>query len=805
MIDRIFFRRVASRFWAPVALVALAVIFGTAPLAAGPALDPGPSPEPAPDAQATSVEPGAIAGRVVTSAGQPVADAEVRLVDQRRRVRVGEDGSFRFDDVRPGDRLLEAVSPQYGSAVARVTVPEGGTAEAVLTLDLAVHREEIVVTASPDARGQQEIAQPTSVLSGEELQRRLQPTLGETLDQEPGVSSTYFGPGSSRPVVRGLGGDRVRILQGGLGAGDASSTSPDHAVSVDPLAAERIEVLRGPATLLYGSSAVGGVVNVIDNRIPDSVPSEKLTGTVELRGGTVAEELSGAASLNGGQGRFAWHLDALKRETDDYEIPGFAESRALREAEEGEGDDHEGEEEEEVRGILENSATETEAGSLGFSYVTDAGFLGVSAGVHNTFYGIPGGGHHHEEGEGDHEEQGEEEEAPVRIDLEQRRYDLRGGLTQPFGIFRGANVRLGVANYEHVELEGAEVGTRFLNDSWEARLELLQRPFGLLSGSVGLQASTRDFEAIGEEAFVPPTETDSWALFTLQEVERGDWRWQLGGRYERQDVTAETEGENDRSFSGFSGSLGAVWTPEAPAWSGWALGLSVARSVKLPNAEELFSNGPHIATNAFEIGDPDLDREVSLGVDATLRKTSGSFTGELTLFANRFDDFIYEQPTADEEDGLPVFRYVQRDAEFYGAELTGVLELFHDEPHHVDLEIGADLVRAELRDTGEPLPRIPPVSYRLGVHYQGERLTGLLEAQRAETQDRTADLETSTEGYTFLNASVGYRFFTENAVYDLLLRGRNLTDEEGRNHVSFLKELVPLPGRDVSLAVRVTF
>jgi iron complex outermembrane recepter protein len=785
MIDRILFRRVAFRVAAPVAWIALLAFFGTAPLAARPALDA---------ALAVPVEPGSIAGRVVTSAGQPVTDAEVRLVDLRRRVRVGEDGSFRFDDVRPGERLVEAVSPQYGSAVARVTVPEGGAAEAVLTLDLAVHREEIVVTASPDARGQGEIAQPTSVLSGEELQRRLQPTLGETLDQEPGVSSTYFGPGASRPVVRGLGGDRVRILQGGLGAGDASSTSPDHAVSVDPLAAERIEVLRGPATLLYGSSAVGGVVNVIDNRIPDSVPSQKVSGTVELRGGTVAEELSGAASLNGGQGRFAWHLDALKRETDDYEIPGFAESRALRAAEEGEGDP-----EEEVRGTLENSATETEAGSLGFSYVTDAGFLGVSAGVHDTLYGIPGG-HHEEEGEGPEGE--EEEEAPVRIDLEQRRYDLRGGLTRPFLVFRGANLRLGVAEYEHVELEGAEVGTRFLNDSWEGRLELLQRPFGLLSGSVGLQASTRDFEAIGEEAFVPPTVTDSWALFTLQEVERGDWRWQLGGRYERQDVTAEIEGENDRSFSGFSGSLGAVWAPDA---RGWALGLSVARSVKLPNAEELFSNGPHIATNAFEIGDPDLDREVSLGVDATLRKTSGPFTGELTLFANRFDDFIYEQPTPDEEDGLPVFRYVQRDAEFYGAELTGVLELFHAEPHHVDLELGADLVRAELSDTGEPLPRIPPASYRLGVHYHGERLTGLVEAQRAEEQRRTAELETPTDGHTFLNASVGYRIFTEKAVYDLMLRGRNLTDEEGRNHVSFLKERVPLPGRDVSLAVRVTF
>jgi iron complex outermembrane recepter protein len=745
-------------------------------------------------AQAQPAQAGAITGTLRTTDGSPIADAVVRIVELRRETEVSAEGMFRFEGVPAGSYLLEAVSPSAGAAVERVVVPAGGTAEVAFALDLTVHREEIVVTASPDVRSTYEIAQPTSVLSGEELQRRLQPTLGETLSREPGVTSTSFGQGSSRPVIRGLGGDRIRVLESGIGSGDASTTSPDHAVSVDPLAAERIEVLRGPATLLYGSSAVGGVVNVIDERIPDSLPDERVSGIVELRGGSVADERGGIASFNGSLGRIAWHADYLRRETDDYEIPGFAESEILRrmEAEEGSG------EEEEAFGVLPNSATETESGTLGFSWVGNDGFLGLSIRDFDTLYGIPGG-HPHEEGEGEGEES--DEGAAVRVDLQQRRYDLRGGINRPFGLFRGASLRFGTTDYEHRELEGAEVGTRFLNDTWEGRLELLQKQAGSLTGSFGFQALSRDFEAIGEEAFVPPTRTDSWAVFTFQEISRNDWRFQFGARFEGQDVSAETEGIDERSFDGLSGSFGVVRL----FGEDYSLGLSLARSTKLPNAEELFSNGPHIATNAFEIGDPNLEEETSLGADLTLRKVSGRLTGEITLFANRFDDFIYESFTGEEEDGLPVFRYVQRDAEFRGAELTGVLAAWHREPYHFDVEFGADFVRAELRESGDPLPRIPPRRYRLGVHYRGERLDGLVEGIRAEDQDRVAAFELPTEGYTLLNASLGYRFFTDRAVYDVLLRGTNLTDEEVRNHVSFLKDLVPLPGRDVSLALRVTF
>ncbi|HYO13730.1 MAG TPA: TonB-dependent receptor [Thermoanaerobaculia bacterium] len=754
-----------------------------------------PSLVPAQAQPAGGPQAGAITGAVISEAG-PVEDAVVRIVELRRQTRVEGDGTFRFEGVPAGTWLLEATSSSAGAAVERAVVPAGGTAQVFFALDLTVHREEIVVTASPDVRSTYEIAQPTSVLSGEELQRRIQPTLGETLSREPGVTSTFFGQGASRPVIRGLGGDRIRVLESGIGSGDASTTSPDHAVSLDPLAAERIEVLRGPATLLYGSSAVGGVVNVIDERIPDSLPDQRVSGTVELRGGSVADERGGIASFNGSLGRIAWHADYLRRETDDYEIPGFAESEILRGLE---GDEGEGEEEEAFR-VMPNSATETETGTVGLSWIANDGFLGVSVRDFDTLYGIPGG-HHQVEGESEGEEPGEAEEAAVRVDLEQRRYDLRGGLNRPFGIFRGASLRFGSTDYEHRELEGAEVGTRFLNDSWEGRLELLQKQLGSLTGSFGLQALSRDFEAIGEEAFVPPTQTDSWAAFTFQEIARGGWRFQLGARFESQDVSAETEGIDDRSFDGLSGSFGVV----RRFGENYSLGLSIARSTKLPNAEELFSNGPHIATNAFEIGNPNLEEETSLGADLTLRKVSGRLTGEVTLFANRFDDYIYESFTDEEEDGLPVFRYVQQDAEFRGAELTGVWAAWHREPYHFDVEFGADFVRAELRDSGDPLPRIPPRRYRLGVHYRGERLDGLVEGVRVDEQDRVAAFELPTGGYTLVNASLGYRFFTTRVVYDVLLRGTNLTNEEARNHVSFLKDLVPLPGRDVSLALRVTF
>jgi len=403
-----------------------------------------------------------ISGRVLSAAGEPAGDAQVTVVELRRRVSTAADGSFRIDNIPAGRVLLEVVSPRFGSATQQVVVTEGRPASVQVTLRRAVRLDEVVVTVSPEARGLAEAYQPVTVLSGRKLANRLEPTLGETLAREPGVTSSYFGPGASRPGVGGLGGDRIRVREGGVGVGDVSNVAPEHAVMSDPLSAERIEVVRGPATLLYGSSAVGGVVNVIDRRIPDFAPRRPLAASLDLRGGTVADERRGALRLDGGLGRVAWHGGYLRRRTHDYAIPGFAEANAhgndggvepeeigLGDGDHGDGDHGEGEhgeEQEGAPGVLANTAADAEGGSVGLSYVAEAGYLGAAWSGYDTFYGIPG--HHDEGGEGSGLDTGEGEVAAagVKIDQRARRVDLRGELARGSDLLRGFRLRLGVTD-----------------------------------------------------------------------------------------------------------------------------------------------------------------------------------------------------------------------------------------------------------------------------------------------------------------------------------------------------------------------
>ncbi len=718
-------------------------------------------------AAAQPPEPSAtLTGRAVTPTGEVVTRGTARLVDARRRVALDETGRFTFDDLPADIYLVEVASDPGELGSRRVTVPAGETVEIEIVVDKTTVSDAVVVTASPDARSQLEVAQPTTVLSGEELELRLESSLGETLNEQPGISSTYFGPGASRPVIRGLGGDRVRILESGIGTADVSNTSPDHAVASDPKNAERIEVVRGPATLLYGSSAVGGVVNVLDDRIPSYVPEAAVSGSVELLGGTVARETTGSVSLEGGRGRWAWHADALRRETDDYDVPG---------------------------GVLENSAVETGSAAFGASYVTDRGFFGVSLSGYDTLYGVPG----EEPGE---EEDGEEE-GGVRIDQEQQRVDLKGRLTTDVSFLQGVKLRLGVTDYEHTELEGREIGTVFENDAVEGRVEFIQKRRGRLSGAVGLQVTDVDFAAFGEEAFVPPSKSRSWALFAFEELDFGATRFQLGARFETQDVDPEPDVLPSRSFDGVSTSLGFI----RDLGDRYAVTASLARTERLPTANELYADGPHLATRTFEIGNLGLDTETSLGLDLSLRKRRGRVTGVFNLFTNRFDDYVFERFTGGVEDGLDVVRFVQADSEFRGVELDLVTELLRFDDGHVDLLVRGDYVDAELRETGEPLPRIPPLRYGVGVNVHHGPLRGTFEVRRVEEQDEVAIQETPTDGYTMVNASVHYRLFTGDFITDLHLKATNLTDELARNHTSFLKGEAPLPGRDLSLSVRFRF
>lgn len=738
---------------------------------------------------------GSISGRVVDTSGRPVTPATVQLIETRTTVQVGANGEFSFSSVPAGHIHLYVESRRLGSTVAEVELSEGEAATVSIELDPAIHRETIVVSASPDARGESEVYQPVDVVGSEELQVRREASIGETLNDQVGVTSTYFGPGSSRPIIRGFGGDRIRILEEGLGTADASSVSPDHAVSAEASTAEQIEIVRGPATLLYGSNALGGVVNVIDDRIPSALPSSVLTGTLDLSVGSVSDERLGAVNLGGAASRrVAWHADFFDRDASDYEIPGPAETEEVH-------DDEEEPEHEEDTGVLENSSLESRGGSVGASWIADRGFVGLSFSGLDSNYGVPGHAvHADDEEEGEHEEEEEEHSDGVRIDLQQRRIDLKAAYEPTGGPFRSLRLRVGRSDYEHVELEGDEVGTRFTNEGIEARLEGGHRPLGLLNGTVGLQLTTSDAAASGEEAFVPPAATESQAIFIFEEVNRGSFDLQFGARYEHLRHDVEPAALPDRSFGGVSASLGAIWR----ASSTWALAGSLARAVRLPTAGELYSDGPHAATRSYEVGDPDLGEETSLGVDLSLRGSGDGWRGDVTLFHNTFDGFIYESSSGEVIDGFPVFQYLQGDATFRGLEVEYHGDLLHREPWHLELDLGGDLVRAEL-DSGGNLPRIPPVRVFAGLTVRGERARGAVEVRRTFDQDRTASFESSTDGYTLVNAHAAYRLFYGSTAHELLLRVTNLTDELARSHVSPLKNFAPLPGRDVTLSYRLLF
>jgi len=746
---------------------------------------------------AAAQQTGSGTGRVIDAVDVPASGATVRLVGTTRTDVTDADGAFAFEAVSPGEYVVQVDDERYGSGVERIRIEPGGSVRVEITLSPLFQIDPLVVTAGA-VRSEDELFQAAQSLSGRELRRATDVSLGETVANEPGVTASYFGPASSRPIIRGLGGDRVRIMESGIGTGDASNTSPDHAVSIEPQSADRIEIVRGPATLLYGSSAIGGVVNVIDGRVPRERPTAPFSGELRGVGGSVADEGTGAGRVNAAAGDVVFHLSGLYRNTGDYAIPGHAELEEEGEHEEGGEHEEEGEE-----GVLPNSALENYRFASGVSYVGDDGFLGVSFSGYDSDYGIPGGHGHEEEG-GEHEEgeeEEEEEEGGVTIDLQQRRFDLEGerGFTNDFA--RTLKGRFGLTDYRHFEVEpSGEIGTRFENDFWEGRLELEHALGDRISGSFGAQLSNRDFSAIGEEAFVPPSETDLFALFLFEELSVGDLRIQGGARWETQTSTDETNAFEE-DYDGFSVSGGLHWDASEPV----SLALSVARSVKLPTAEELFSNGPHLATRAFEIGSRDLEEEVGTSVDATVHVHTGRVRGQLTGYVTDFDDFIFQEFTGEEEDDLPVLLYTQRDAIFTGYEASASFLVLDRGQRELAWEVSSDYVRAELSDSDDPLPRIPPLRLGTGLRYEGDPWFGAFRVQRTTEQDRTAPNESSTDGYTMVDASVGARVLLGGLLHEITLKGTNLADEEARNHVSLLKDVAPLPGRGVRLMYRLVF
>ncbi|MFV3131722.1 TonB-dependent receptor [Niveispirillum sp. KHB5.9] len=654
--------------------------------------------------------------------------------------------------------------------------------------------EEIIVTASPIGAKRFDILQGTSSLSGESLDRALSTTLGEALDRLPGLSQSGFGAGASRPVIRGQGGDRIRILSGGIGSIDASSTSPDHAPALDLATAKRVEVVRGPATLLYGNNAVGGVINVLDGRIPIAEPKDGVDGFARIGMGSNANERSLASGIDARlDSPFVLHLDGFYRQTDDYKVPGYLESRILHEAEEAEHG-HAHEEDEEAKGTVPNSDLRQKGATAGLSYIGDWGFFGVSASRLDSNYGISAG-HTHEDEEGE----AHEEEGPVRIDLGQTRLDLMGEVNQPFAIFETTRVRFGWADYKHTELEGGETGTRFLNKGWEGRVELVQKAMGNLSGAVGVQASGRDFQAIGDEAFVPASDTEQMGVFTLQRLDLAPFALEGGVRLERQNIQANGVGF-DRDFTTVSLSAGA----SRQLGDGWMTGISLSRTERAPNAEELLSDGAHLATSTYERGDPTLGKETGLGVEATLKKSGGPVTGSVNLFLTDYDKYIYERITGAEEDGLPVAQFAATDARFWGVEVEAETVLVRNDQATLTLDGGMDYVRATDRDNEVPLPRIPALSARAGLGLELASVAARVEGVWTAKQKRTAEFELPTDSAMVFNASMDWHPLPERDI-TLLLELRNLTNEEVRLATSFLKDVLPQPGRDFRVSLRAGF
>ncbi len=735
--------------------------------------------------RAVAQEPSAtVSGRIITPAGDAAFGTEVRVVGLGRHVDADADGRFVLE-IQAGTYVLEIVSRRFGRATERIVVQAGEDLELVIRLEPMFHAEPIIASVGPEARTQTELYQVTDVLSGRELVEKGRNTIGETLAEQPGVTSTYYGPGSSRPVIRGLQGDRVRILESGVSSGDVSASGPDHAVAVEPMLADQVEIIRGPSTLLYGSSAIGGAVNVIDPRIPREVSVHPISGFAQVQGATVSDELNGAASLNGSVGSLAWHASGLLRNTDDYRIPGPAVAPPAQEP----GEDHPD------LGFLPNSALETRTGSLGGSWVGSAGYVGAAVTGYGTKYGVPG----HAHGEEEPAAPEIEEEHGVEIDLDQTRFDLEGAWNFGGSVVRAAKIRAGYADYTHKELEGDVVGTRFDNSEFEGRFEATHAPLGPVTGTLGLQYGDREVKAAGEEAFLPDTKTGALALFLYEEIPAGPLKFGFGARWEGSDHDV-VDGRS-QSSDGLSGSLGINWS----ATDAVTLTLAGARSTKLPTAEELFSNGPHAATQLYEIGNPDLVNEIGHSLDAAVIVSEGPVTGQVAGYVNSFDDFILIMPTDSVADGLTVAAYEQADAMFYGFEISLTVSVLHRPGNHLALTASSDYVRAAATDTDEPLPFIPPLRWGGGVLWEYGQWRATVDVRRTEEQARVAEFETPTPGYTMLDAGVSYAFFTGSLGHQITLRGTNLTDTLARNHVSLLKDIAPLPGRDIRLTYRLLF
>lgn len=670
--------------------------------------------------------------------------------------------------------------------------------------------EDFVVSAGPVARSVDDFVSPFSSLDSEEIQQNSGSSIGELLEGQPGVSSTSFGSAASRPVIRGFDGARVRILDSGIEALDASSISVDHAVATEALLLERIEILRGPSTLLYGSSAIGGVVNMIGREIPRSPVSK--AGEVEGGFKTSYDSASSGETTLGyikaGGEDWAMSVTGLTRDNDDYEIPGHAESEP-----------HEGEE---ADGILENSFVETDSYSIGSTWFFNEGsYFGLSYSNYNSLYGVPG--HSHED-EDEHDQVPVapvvvEEEAPTIVDLERKRYDAELVLIEPLDWIKAARVRLGYTDYMHVESEG-DHATRYDNEGWELRGEIAHDSFARFDeGVVGIQFADSDFSAIGEEAFTPDSNTQSQAIFMSEHIHNGDLHWEFGARVENQTVDHSANPAERPDIDGSSYSDTALSLAVSAIWDfaeNQSLTLSLQRSQRHPTSTELYALGAHIATDQYEIGDPNLGLETAYGIDLRHNYSAGNWSTAVSAFYTTFNDYIYSRKTGEEhdvvEDGKVVahydkYKFEAVEAIFWGFEAEANYIAYQSEGSTVTVGLLADYVRATNEDANTNLPRITPmrVGGKLRIENGAWAFGALLRQNFKQSNNAVQEEETETGSFTELQIDLSHSFELEGGELILFAQGHNLLNEDIRRHTSFIKDKAPLPGRSVNVGLSYKF
>ena len=715
-----------------------------------------------------------LSGRLLNSlSGDPIAGATVQLDELKRQTTSGQDGRFMFENVPLGTYHLSVHSQGYSTRRTETTV---GTVPATMAInvDPELHFEE-VATVTGFLRSQFESLQPTAVLSGQELTKQLEMSLGNTLESQPGIAARSFGPAPARPVIRGLDGDRVQILQDGQRIGDLSSQSGDHGVPINPAVADRIEVVRGPATLLYGPSAIGGLVNIITEDIPTR-PVMGATGNLTFDVGSAAKEGGAAANVRAGNGRFAVHGSGGGRLSGDVRTPD---------------------------GDLDNSQSRNGFANVGGSWTGEKGYFGANYGYDDTKYGIP-----------------IVEEGRVSLTPRRHTFGVRGGAQDLGGGLDSWRGTFTLRRYKHDELEGSEIGTAFTNDTEEAELMTSHRTFGRLKGSFGGWFLNRAFGATGAEALSPDVDQRGAAAFLYEEAVWPHFTLQFGGRVDH--TRYEPVGEEARSFTSGSGSAGLLFNPVA-ANERLTFAVSLARVGRHPALEELFYFGPHPGNFAFEVGNPDLTPEHALGFDASVRWRAPRTSGEVTYFRNDIRDYVFRSPLTEaqlaarlsefedrfpgrdldieEATEFPIVENVSADSVLQGIEFHSDFGL----TSQLFAEVTLDYVRGTLKDADDPLPRMPPFRVNVGLRWQRNALQVGGNVITAAKQDRLFEGETETDGYTLLKLFASYSIPQERIVHTITARLDNATDTLYRNHLSLIKDLTHEMGANFKLLYNVKF